>query len=105
MKFLIWACSSKTAQDMLMDTGTNSWPTSRAVLNGAKYLAGPPASVKIMVDMIKDFKDPQIFQGWIEWRTELSNALNPAFAGKQSMQVAAREAVRLGDLILAKYAG
>jgi hypothetical protein len=55
--------------------------------------------------MIKDFKDPQIFQGWLEWRAELSTALNPAFAGKQSVQVAAKEAVRAGDVILAKYAG
>jgi ABC-type glycerol-3-phosphate transport system substrate-binding protein len=104
VQLIIWACSSKTAQELILDIGTNSWPTSKAVLNSPKYLAGPPASVKIMVDMIKDFKDPQIFQGWIEWRTALSNALNPAFAGKQSVQVAAREAVRAGDLVLAKYA-
>ena len=59
---------------------------------------------KIMVDMIKDFKDPQIFAGWLEWRAELSNALNPAFAGQQAMATAAREAVRAGDVILNKYA-
>lgn len=87
-----------------MDIGTNSWPTSKAMLNSPKYLAGPPSSVKIMVDMIKEFKDPQIFQGWIEWRTELSTALNPAFAGQQAVGTAAREATRAGDVILTKYA-
>ena len=60
--------------------------------------------VKAMVDMIKDFKDPQIFQGWIEWRSALSDGLNPAFANKQSVAAAVKEAVRLGDLVLAKYA-
>ncbi len=101
---IAWCCSSKTAQELLMDIGTNSWPTSKAVLNSPKYLAGPPSSVKIMVDMIKEFKDPQIFQGWIEWRTELSTALNPAFAGQQAVATAAREATRAGDVILTKYA-
>jgi hypothetical protein len=69
-----------------------------------KILAGPPASVKAMVDMIKDFKDPLIFQGWIDWRSALSDGLNPAFANKQSVPAAIKEAVRLGDLVLAKYA-
>jgi multiple sugar transport system substrate-binding protein len=104
VKFVVWAASGKTAQEMILDIGTNSWPTSRAVLNSPKYLAGPPASVKAMVDMIKDFKDPQIFQGWLEWRAELSAALNPAFAGQAALPAAAREAVRAGDTILAKYA-
>jgi len=104
VKLIAWCCSSKTAQELLLDIGTNSWPTSKAVLNSPKYLAGPPPSVKLMVDMIKDFKDPQIFQGWIEWRTELSNALNPAFAGQQAVATAAREATRAGDVVLTKYA-
>ena len=104
VKFVVWTSMSKTAQELLLDIGTNSWPTSKAVLNSPKYLAGPPSSVKIMVDMIKDFKDPQIFAGWLEWRAELSNALNPAFAGQQAMATAAREAVRAGDVILNKYA-
>jgi len=103
VRFLIWCCSSRTAQDLLLDIGTGSWPTSKATLNSPKFLAGPPASVKVLVDMIKDFKDPQIFQGWIEWRTALSEGLNPAFANKQSVSAAARDAVRLGDLVLAKY--
>ncbi len=104
VRLIVWCCSSKTAQDLILDIGTNSWPTAKATLNGAKYLAGPPASVKVMVDMIKDFKDPQIFQGWLEWRAELSNALNPAFAGQQAVPTAAKEAVRAGDVILSKYA-
>jgi multiple sugar transport system substrate-binding protein len=104
VKLAIWCCSSKTAQDLILDIGTNSWPTSKATLNGPKFLAGPPAGVKTMVDMIKDFKDPQIFQGWIEWRAALSDGLNPAFGNKQSVQAAVKEAVRLGDLILTKYA-
>jgi len=104
VQFCTWACMSKTAQDLILDIGTNSWPTAKATLNSPKYLAGPPASAKIMVDMIKDFKDPQIFQGWLEWRAELSTALNPAFAGKQAMPTAAKEAVRAGDVILNKYA-
>jgi ABC-type glycerol-3-phosphate transport system substrate-binding protein len=102
--FVVWSARAKTAQELLLDVGTNSWPTSRAVLNSPKYLAGPPASVKVMVDMIRDFKDPQIFAGWLEWRAEVSNALNPAFAGQQSVATAAREAVRAGDVVLNKYA-
>jgi multiple sugar transport system substrate-binding protein len=103
VKLAVWMAASKTAQELIVDIGTNSWPTSKAVLNSPKYLAGPPAGVKVMVDMIKDFKDPQIFQGWIEWRSELSNALNPAFSGKVAVATAAKEAVRAGDLILKKY--
>jgi ABC-type glycerol-3-phosphate transport system substrate-binding protein len=104
-RFAVWACASKTAQELMIDIGTNSWPTSKAVLQSQKYLAGPPASVKVLVDQISSFKDPLIFQGWIEWRTELSNALTLAFTGARSVPEAAREAVRAGDLVLAKYAG
>ena len=104
VRLIVWCCSSKTAQDLILDIGTNSWPTSRTTLNSPKFMAGPPSSVKTMVDMIKEFKDPQIFQGWLEWRAELSNALNPAFAGQQAVPTAAKEAVRAGDVILSKYA-
>ncbi|HEX2514108.1 MAG TPA: extracellular solute-binding protein, partial [Chloroflexota bacterium] len=104
VRLIAWCCAAKTAQDLILDVGTNSWPTAKALLTSPKYLAGPPSSVKVLVDMIKDFKDPQIFQGWIEWRTELSAALNPAFAGQQAVATAAREATRAGDAVLGKYA-
>jgi ABC-type glycerol-3-phosphate transport system substrate-binding protein len=102
--FAVWACTSKTAQELLLDIGTNSWPTSKAVLNSPRYLAGPPTGVKAMVEMIKDFKDPHIFAGWLEWRQALIDALNPAFAGQTGVPAAAREAVRAGDAVLARNA-
>lgn len=72
------------------------------MLNSPKFLAGPPASQKIVVDMAPAFHDPQIFIGWNDFRDDVQNALTPAFANQKSVQDAAKDAVRAGDLILAK---
>ena len=48
----------------------------------------------------------QIFLGWLEWRDKaLVPAMTPAFANRQTVQEAAKEAVRQGDLVINKYAG
>jgi ABC-type glycerol-3-phosphate transport system substrate-binding protein len=102
VRFIAWCSASKTAQDLVVEIGPNATPVSKAVLNSPKFLAGPPASQKVVVDMASAFHDPQIFIGWNDWRDEVQNALNPAFANTKSVQDAAKDAARAGDVILAK---
>ena len=102
MRFIAWCSTSKTAQDLVVEIGPNAIPVSKAVLNSQKFLAGPPAGQRLVVDMIPAFHDPQIFVGWNEWRDEVTAALTPAFAGQKSVQDAAKEAARAGDVVLAK---
>ena len=103
VQFVVWT-AGKTAQQLVLEIGTNSWPVSRAVLGSAKYLAGPPASAKILLDMAPNFKDPLIGLGYLEWRDQaITPAMIPAFANQKSVQDAAKEATRMGDLVLARY--
>jgi ABC-type glycerol-3-phosphate transport system substrate-binding protein len=104
VSFVVWIAMSKTAQELVLDIGTNSWPVSKAVLNGPKYLAGPPPGVKILIDEISAFHDPQIGLGWLDWRTEITNGVLPALTGNKSVQEVAQEMTRAGDVILAKNA-
>lgn len=103
VRFVVWTATSKTAQDLVIEIGTNSWPVSKAALNGSKYLAGPPAGVKTLIDQIPSFRDPQIGTGWLEWRNEITKLVLPALAGLKAVPDVARELTRAGDVILAKY--
>jgi hypothetical protein len=93
---------SKTAQDLIVELGPNAMPVAKAVLNSPKYLAGPPVSQKIIVDMAPAYRDPDIFIGWNEWRDEVHKALTPAFANQKNVKDAAADASRAGDVVLAK---
>jgi ABC-type glycerol-3-phosphate transport system substrate-binding protein len=105
VQFAVWT-AGKTAQQLVLDIGTNSWPVSRAVLASAKYQAGPPAGAKILLDMAPAFKDPLIGLGYLEWRDQaITPAMVPAFANQKSVQDAAKDATRMGDLVLGRYAG
>jgi multiple sugar transport system substrate-binding protein len=102
VKFVTWMSMGKTAQDLIVEIGPNAMPVSKAVLSSQKYLAGPPTSQKIILDMVPAYRDPEIFIGWNSWRDEVHNALLPAFAGKKAVADAARDAARAGDIVLAK---
>jgi ABC-type glycerol-3-phosphate transport system substrate-binding protein len=102
VRFIVWCSTSKTAQELVVEIGPNAIPVSKAVLNSQKFLAGPPASQRIVVDMAPAFRDPEIFIGWNEWRDEVTNALTAAFANQKSVQDAAKDAARAGDVVLAK---
>jgi multiple sugar transport system substrate-binding protein len=101
-QFVIWLSASKTAQELVVDVGPNAMPVLKSVESGAKYLAGPPAGMKAYPDEAPSFRDPQIFIGWNQWRDDVVAALTPAFANQKSVQDAAKDATRAGDLVLAK---
>ena len=101
VQFVAWASASKTAQDLVVEIGPTT-PVYKPVLNGTRFLAGPPTSQKLVVDQIPDWRDPQTFIGWTEFRDTIVPALQPAFAGTRSVQDAAREATRVGLLVLDK---
>jgi multiple sugar transport system substrate-binding protein len=101
VQLVAWIASSKTAQELMVEIGP-TMPVYKPVLNSPKYLAGPPASQKILVDMMPDWKDPQTFIGWIEFRDAIVAALQPGFANQKSVPDAAREAARVGQLVLDK---
>jgi ABC-type glycerol-3-phosphate transport system substrate-binding protein len=101
-KLVVWLSTSKTAQDLIVEIGPNAMPVLKSTLNSPKYLAGPPASLKILNEMVPDYVDPQTFIGWNEWRDAVAAALRPAFANKKSVSDAATDAARAGDLVLQK---
>ena len=100
--FVAWLSASKTAQELVVEIGPNAMPVLKSVNSGTKYLAGPPASMKVYPDQAPFFHDPQIFVGWNQWRDDVVAALLPAFANKKTVQDAAKDATRAGDLVLAK---
>jgi len=102
VRFVAWMSTSKTAQDLIVEIGPNAMPVLKSVVASPKYLAGPPASQKIIQEMTPAFRDPEVFLGWNEWRDEVYKALLPAFAGQKSVPDAARDAARAGDVVLAK---
>jgi multiple sugar transport system substrate-binding protein len=101
VQFVAWAAASKTAQDLIVEIGP-TMPVYKPVLNGPKFLAGPPASQKLVVDQMSDWRDPQTFIGWTEFRDTIVPALQPAYANQKSVPDAAREAARVGQLVLDK---
>jgi ABC-type glycerol-3-phosphate transport system substrate-binding protein len=101
-KFSIWLASSKSAQDLVVEIGPNTMPVLKSVFNGPKYLAGPPPGIKILPELMSDFKDPSVFIGWNAWRDAVITALRPAFAGMKSVPEAAADAARAGDVVLGK---
>lgn len=102
VQFAAWCAASKTAQDLIVSIGPAAVPVLKTALSSPAYLAGPPASLKIIQAQAPNFRDPEIFIGWNEWRDEVYKALVPAFAGQKSVQDAAKEATRAGDVVLAK---
>jgi multiple sugar transport system substrate-binding protein len=101
VRFAVWVATSKTSQDLIVEIGPNTMPVLKSALASPKYLAGPPASMKIIHDQISAYRDPETFIGWNKWRDSVVAALLPAFSGKTTVQEAAREAARQGDLVLA----
>ncbi len=101
VQLVAWMASSKTAQDLIVEIGPTT-PVSKPVLSGSKFLAGPPVSQKILVDMLPDWRDPQTFLGWNDFRDQTGMALTPAFANQTSVPDAAKAATRVGQLVLDK---
>jgi hypothetical protein len=99
VQLVAWAAASKASQELVVETGAST-PVYKPVLNGPAFLALPPASQKIVTDTIPDWKDPQIFIGWIDFRDAVVGALAPALANQRSVPDAAREMTRLGQLVL-----
>lgn len=102
VKLVSWISTSKPAQDLMVEIGPNAIPASKAALNSPRYLAGPPVSQRILLDMVPAYRDPEIFIGWNDWRNAVHAALLPAFAGQNAVSDAAKEAARAGDVVLAK---
>jgi hypothetical protein len=94
-----WISGSKVSQDLIVQTGAST-PVYKPVLNGSAFLAGPPASNKIVVEMVADWKDPDIFIGWNEYRDAVLAELLPAIANRRSVADAAKEMARVGQGVL-----
>jgi ABC-type glycerol-3-phosphate transport system substrate-binding protein len=99
VRLVAWATASTAAQELIVETGAST-PVYKPVLNSPRFLAGPPASQKVVVDSIPDWKDPQIFIGWIDFRDAIAGTLAQALAGQMSVPDAAHEMTRLGQLVL-----
>ena len=102
VQWVTWLSASKTGQDLVVEIGPGAMPVLKSVISGTKYLAGPPASMKIYGDEAPFFRDPQEFIGWNQWRDDVVAALLPAFTNQKSVTDAAKDATRAGDLVLAK---
>ena len=72
------------------------------MLNSPTFLAGPPASQKIVVDSVPDWEDPQIFIGWIDFRDAIAGTLAQALANQMSVPDGGATMTRLGQLVLDK---
>jgi ABC-type glycerol-3-phosphate transport system substrate-binding protein len=96
-----WISGSKVSQDIIVKTGAST-PVYKPVLTSPEFLAGPPVSNKIVVEMIPDWKDPDIFIGWNEYRDSVLAEFLPAFTGKRSVPDAAKEMARVGQIVLDK---
>ena len=96
-----WISGNKVSQDLIVKTGAST-PVFKPVLNGPEFLAGPPASNKIVVEMIPDWKDPDIFIGWNEYRDSVLAEFLPAVANRRSVPDAAKEMARVGQIVLDK---
>lgn len=101
VQLIAWMTGSKVAQDLIVDIGPAA-PVYKPVMNSAKYLAGPPTSQKIVVEMIPDWHDPEIFTGWNDFRDQVSAEFLLALANQKSVPDAAKEMNRLGQIILDK---
>ncbi|MGI8916617.1 MAG: ABC transporter substrate-binding protein [Chloroflexota bacterium] len=66
------------------------------------YLKAPPASMRLIDADIKVSRDLQFNTNWLDWYTEISKDMLPAFAGTMSVADAARQADQVGDSILQK---
>jgi multiple sugar transport system substrate-binding protein len=101
VQLVAWISASKTSQDLVVETGAST-PVYKPVLNGPRFLAGPPVSQKIVVDMIPDWKDPDIFIGWNEYRDAVQAQFLPAVANQKAVPDAAKEMARVGQVVLDK---
>lgn len=102
VQFVAWISASKTAQELVAEIGPNAMPVLKSVVSGSKYLAGPPAGMKVYPDEAPFFHDPQEFIGWNQWRDDVVGALLPAFTNQKPVSDAAKDGARAGDLVLAK---
>jgi multiple sugar transport system substrate-binding protein len=103
VRFTAWLAFSKTAQEGMAESGPEV-PVLKSVLNSPKYLTPPPASLKVVFDQVPNYRELPVFLGQSEWTLEVRKGLIPAFTGEKSIQEALKEATRLGDVVLAKYA-
>jgi multiple sugar transport system substrate-binding protein len=96
-----WISGSKVSQDLIVQTGAST-PVYKPVLNGPAFLPGPPASNKIVAEMMADWKDPDIFIGWNEYRDAVQAEFLPAITNRRSVADSAKEMVRVGQVVLDK---
>ena len=101
VQLVAWASASKASQELVIETGATT-PVFKPMMNSTKFLAGPPVSQKIVTDTIPDWKDPQLFIGWIDFRDAVVAELVKGLSGQRSIPDSAREMNRVGQLVLDK---
>jgi multiple sugar transport system substrate-binding protein len=86
-------------QELIADL-RGATPTYKRVQTGARYLAPPPASMKVIAESLPYAVDRKTHARYGDWEAAVRKGLDAGFAGSQNAADAAREATRLGDAVL-----
>jgi multiple sugar transport system substrate-binding protein len=86
-------------QELIADL-RGATPAYKKVQTGARYLAAPPASMKVISESLAYAVDRKTHARYGDWETAVRKGLDAGFAGTQNATDAAREATRLGDAVL-----
>ncbi|HEX6971565.1 MAG TPA: sugar ABC transporter substrate-binding protein [Limnochordia bacterium] len=78
-------------------------PVMKRALASDVYLAAPPASMRVIGDLLAHSIPQPVFAGAVEVRGVLEQQLLPAFRGERSLETAVAEAARLGQAKLMEF--
>jgi multiple sugar transport system substrate-binding protein len=97
---LVAFLAGEYTQGLIADT-RGSTPSFKKLQSTDRYLSPQPENMKVLVDTIP-YAVPMPFNArFQQWIDAITAAVEPAFAGTQTVGDAAKEATRLGDVALA----
>lgn len=98
-KLVLFLAGESVQKRIAKDRG--STPTLKSVQESQTYLAGPPDSMKLIVDELPDEKGPLFFPNFLNWYDAVTKQYGLGIAGNLSPDSTVQSMVTAGDKILA----
>jgi multiple sugar transport system substrate-binding protein len=92
--------AEKSSQDMVGKFRINMPSLKQSAADPAGWLSTPPAMMKLSLEQLKHAGTLSFHLNWLQWYTETTNQLLPAFRGEMSVKEACDKASQIGDTLL-----
>jgi multiple sugar transport system substrate-binding protein len=92
--------AEKFSEDLVGKFRINMPSLKQSAADPAGWLSTPPPMMKLSLEQMKHAGTLSFHLNWLQWYTEITNQLLPAFRGEMGVKEACDKATQIGDTLL-----